>query len=181
MQSDLQITARDFTLNAAVEAGIRGKAARLEHYYERGRISGCHVIVEGAVGHHRHGGPFKVRIDLRLPGGELSVDRQSADDLAVAIREAFDAARRELQDYARKQRGEVKTVEAPAHARVTKLFPVEGYGFLTTPDSREVYFHRNSVLGGAFDRMEIGMEVRFAEEMGDQGPQASSVAIAGKS
>ena len=126
MQSDLQITARDFTLNAAVEAEIREKAARLEHYYERGRISGCHVIVEGAVGHHRHGGPFKVRIDLRLPGGELSVDRQSADDLAVAIREAFDAARRELQDYARKQRGEVKTVEAPAHARVTKLFPARG-------------------------------------------------------
>jgi ribosome-associated translation inhibitor RaiA len=181
MQRDLQITARNFTLNAAVEAEIREKAAKLERYYERGRISGCHITVEGAVGHHRRGGPFKVRIDLRLPGGELSVDRHSEDDLAVAIREAFDAARRELQDYARKQRGDVKTVEAPPHARVSRLFPLEGYGFLTTPDSRELYFHRNSVLGDAFDRMKIGTEVRFAEEMGDQGPQASSVAIAGKS
>ncbi len=96
MQRDLQITARNFTLNAAVEAEIREKAERLEHYYERGRISGCHVTVEGAVGHHHRGGPFKVRIDLRLPGRELSVDQQSEDDLAVAIREAFDAARREL-------------------------------------------------------------------------------------
>ena len=96
MQRDLQITARNFTLNAAVEAEIREKAERLEHYYERGRISGYHVTVEGAVGHHHRGGPFKVRIDLRLPGRELSVDQQSEDDLAVAIREAFDAARHEL-------------------------------------------------------------------------------------
>ena len=181
MQRPLQITARNFTLNAAVEAEIRAKAARLERYYKHERIGGCHVIVEGAVGHHHRGGPFKVRIDLRLPGGQLSVDRQSEDDLAVAIREAFDAARRELQDYARKQRGDVKTVQAPPHARVSKLFPLEGYGFLTTSDSREVYFHRNSVLGDAFDQMKLGTEVRFAEEMGDQGPQASSVAIAGKS
>lgn len=181
MQRALQITARNFTLSEASETEIREKAARLERYYESGRINGCHVIVEGAVGHHHRGGPFKVRVDLRLPGGELSVNRQSEDDLAVAIREAFDAARRELQDYARKQRRDVKSVEAPPHARVTQLFPREAYGFLTTSDGREIYFHRNSVLDAAFDRLEIGTEVRFAEEMGEQGPQASSVAIVGKS
>jgi cold shock CspA family protein/ribosome-associated translation inhibitor RaiA len=178
MQRPLQITSRDFALTPAIEAEIRTKVAALEQFYER--ISGCHVIVEGAVDHHHRGGPFKVRIDMTLPGAELSVNHQDEDDLAIAIRSAFDAARRKVQDYARKQRGDVKSAEAPPHARVSQLFELEGYGFLTTNDGREIYFHRNSVLNDAFDRLKIGTEVRFAEEMGDKGPQASSVAIAGK-
>ncbi len=178
MQRPLQITARDFALTPASEAEIREKVAMLERFYER--ISGCHVIVEGTVDHHHRGGPFKVRVDMTLPGTELSVNRRDEDDLAIAIRSAFDAARRKLQDYARKQRRDVKTVEAPPRAHVSQLFALEGYGFLTTEDGREVYFHRNSVLNEGFDRLKVGTEVRFAEEMGDEGPQASSVAIAGK-
>lgn len=104
MQFDLQITARSFTLNEAVEAEIREKVTKLEHLYDR--ISGCHVIVEGAVGHHHRGGPFNVRINLTLPGGDLSVNHQSQDDLAAAIREAFEAARRKLEDHVHKLRGD---------------------------------------------------------------------------
>jgi cold shock CspA family protein len=63
--------------------------------------------------------------------------------------------------------------------RVIRLFREEGYGFLETPDGREIYFHRNSVLHPGFDRLEIGTEVRFAEEEGEKGPQASTVAIVG--
>jgi cold shock CspA family protein len=63
---------------------------------------------------------------------------------------------------------------------VSKLFPDEGYGFLETPDGREVYFHRNSVLGADFDRLSIGTEVRFAEEEGEKGLQASTVTVVGK-
>jgi cold shock CspA family protein len=74
----------------------------------------------------------------------------------------------------------VKAHETSPHARVAKLFPEEGYGFLETPDGREVYFHRNSVKDSGFDRLEIGTEVRFAEESGEQGPQASAVIIVGK-
>jgi cold shock CspA family protein len=121
-----------------------------------------------------------VRIDLIVPGDELVVDRQVDEDLYVAIRDAFHAARRKLEDYARRQRGAVKVHEASPHARVVKLFPDEGYGFLETPDGREVYFHRNSVKDSGFDRLEIGTEVRFAEESGEQGPQASAVIIVGK-
>lgn len=178
MQLPLQVTLRDISPSEAIEAYIRERAAKLEQFYDR--IISCRVVVEAPVRHHRKGGPYKVRIDLTVPGDELVVDRQVDEDLYVAIRDAFHAARRKLEDYARRQRGAVKVHEASPHARVAKLFPEEGYGFLETPDGREVYFHRNSVIGSGFDRLEIGTEVRFAEESGEQGPQATAVIIVGK-
>jgi ribosome-associated translation inhibitor RaiA len=86
---------------------IEKRAEDLEQYF--GRLTGCHVVIEAPVHHHRRGGPFKVRIDLRTPGAELSVDKQSADDLAVALREAFDSARRRLEDHLRELRRDVKS------------------------------------------------------------------------
>lgn len=177
MQRPLKITARDFDVTEPIEAEIREKAARLDLYYDR--ITGCDVTLEAPVGHHRRGGPFKVRIDLSLPGSKISVSRRVEEELAGAIREAFDAARRRLEDYAREQRRAVKAHEPVPHAHVAKLFPEENYGFLETPDGREIYFHRNSVLGRGFDSLEIGTEVRFAEEDGLKGPQASTVAVVG--
>jgi ribosomal subunit interface protein len=176
MQLPLQITARDVSLSEAAQDDIRAKATNLETYYDG--IIGCRVVVEGPVRHHRKG-PFTVRIDLSVPGAELVVDRQADEDLYVAIRDAFDAARRRLEDYARRQRGEVKSREESPRARVSRLFPEEDYGFLETPDGREIYFHRHSVLHPGFDRLAIGAEVRFVEELGEKGPQASTVAIAG--
>ena len=178
MQLPLQVTLRDISPSEAIEAYIRERAAKLEQFYDR--IMSCRVVVEAPVRHHRKGGPYKVRIDLIVPGDELVVNRQVDEDLYVAIRDAFHAARRKLEDYARRQRGAVKVHEASPHARVAKLFPEEGYGFLETPDGREVYFHRNSVIDSGFDRLEIGTEVRFAEESGEQGPQASAVIIVSK-
>ena len=52
---------------------------------------------------------------------------------------------------------------------------MEDFGRILTPDGREIYFHRNSLLNGNFDKLEVGDEVRFSEEMGDQGPHASTV------
>ncbi len=126
------------------------------------------------------GGAYKVRIDLTVPGDELVVSRQADEDLYVAIRDVFDAARRRLEDYSRRQRGSVKAYEVPPQARVSKLFPEEGYGFLETPDGAEIYFHRNSVLGAGFDHLEIGTEVRFVMEQDEKGPQASTVTVIGK-
>jgi cold shock CspA family protein len=178
MQLPLQITAHDFPLSEAIEAEIREKAAGLDTYYEG--IMRCRVVVEAPVGHHRHGGPYNVRIDLTVPGAELVVNRQIDEDLPVAIRDAFDAMRRRLEDYARHQRGAVKSHEAIPQARVSKLFREEGYGFLETADGREIYFHCNSVLPPGFDHLEVGMEVRLAEEQGREGPQASTVTIVSK-
>jgi ribosomal subunit interface protein len=181
MQTPLQITAHDLTLSEAVETEIREKATKLERYYQR--IVSCHVVVGAPVraahASHSQAGRYHVSIDLTVPGAELVVTRHENPELLVAIRDAFNAAQRQLQAYARRQRGEVKTPETPPHAVVSKLFATEGYGFLETPDGREVYFHRNSVLDPGFDRLEVGTEVRFAEEQGDKGPQASTVAIVG--
>ena len=64
-------------------------------------------------------------------------------------------------------------------ALLKSLLINEGYGFLKTPDGREVYFHRNSVLDGRFEDLTLGSEVRFVEEVGEKGPQASTVALVG--
>ncbi len=84
MELPLQITAHDFALSEALEAEIRERAARLDTYYDR--IIRCRVSVEAPVGHHHRGGPYKVRIDLTVPGAELVVNRQDDEDLLVAIR-----------------------------------------------------------------------------------------------
>jgi cold shock CspA family protein len=103
--------------------------------------------------------------------------RQENEELLVAIRAAFTAAQRRLQDYVHRQRGEVKTPETLPHAVVRQLFAADGYGVLSTPDGQESYFHRNSVLVSGFDQLVLGTEVRFTEEQGDKGPQASTVAM----
>jgi cold shock CspA family protein len=126
-----------------------------------------------------------VRVDVIVPGHEFVGHREPPlqhfhEDVYIAIRDAFDQVRRELEDHARRQRGDVKTHEESPHGRVTKLFPERGYGFIETPDGLEVYFHRNSVLDHGFDRLAVGTEVRFVEEAGERGPQASTVAIAGR-
>jgi cold shock CspA family protein/ribosome-associated translation inhibitor RaiA len=176
MQRPLKIISRDFSLSAAVEAEIREKSAALENYYER--LSGCEVTVRApAIKHHRKGGPFLVGIRLTVPGKELAVERQAEEELSQAIREAFDAARRQVEDYARELRGSVKTHEAIALGRVTRLEPELDYGFLEASDGREIYFHRNSVLEAGFDKLEVGAEVRFVEEEGERGPQASTVTV----
>jgi len=178
MQRPLQITARNFQLTPAIEGEVRRRAKALERFYDR--MTGSHVVLEAAVGHHRKGGPFKVRIDMRVPGRELTVTRQSDEDFPLATRDAFDAAVRLLEDYAREQRLAVKAHEPSSHARVSRLLSKEGYGFLETADGREVYFHCNSVLNNGFKRLRVGTVVRFDEEMGEKGPQASTVAIVGK-
>lgn len=178
MRMPLQITFRHMEPSEAIEAKVRDRAAKLDTYYDG--IMGCHVIVEAPHRHHHQGKLFHVRIDLTLPGGELVVNRDpqedhAHEDAAVAVRDAFDAARRQLEDYARRQRADTKMHAEAPHGRVSKLLP--DYGFITTPDGREIYFHRNSVLDEAFDALELGTMVRFVEEPGDEGPQASTVRV----
>ena len=98
----------------------------------------------------------------------------------MAIRDAFNAARRLLEDYVRIRRNKVKVHEAEPHGRITQLFPQQDYGIIETPGGREIYFHRNSILNANFDKLEEGSSVGFSEEMGDNGPQESTVHIEGK-
>lgn len=131
MQTPLQITVHDMTLSETIETEIREKAAKLERYYKS--VIGCHVVVGAPVrsahASHSQAGRYHMNIDLTVPSAELVVTRQENEELLVAIRDAFLAARRQLQEYARRQRGEVKTPETPPHAVVSKLFVHEGYGY----------------------------------------------------
>jgi cold shock CspA family protein/ribosome-associated translation inhibitor RaiA len=183
MQLPLQVSFRHMEHSAAIEALVREKAAHLDTF--AGHIMRCRVVVEPAGEHHLHGNLYEVRIDLTVPGEEIAVTREPGEhaeyrDIRVALRDAFDSARRKLEDYVRRRRGAVKALETAPHGRVSKLFPEEGYGFLETPDGREVYFHRHSVLHDAFDRLQVGAEVAFVEEEGKKGPQASTVRLAGR-
>ena len=179
----LQLTFRNMPPSQAVEAQVRERAAKLDLFCEK--IMACRVVVEAPHRRHHKGKLYHVRIDMTVPGRELVVKREPSrhaahEDPYVAIRDAFDGARRKLQDYARRRRGDTKQHEPARAARVSRLFPQEGFGFLETADGREIYFNKNSVLGGGFDRVEIGSEVAFAEEQGEKGPQASTVRLLGK-
>jgi cold shock CspA family protein/ribosome-associated translation inhibitor RaiA len=182
MQSPLQLRFRNLNPSEEVETLVREKAEKLEEFFDR--ITSCQVMIEVPHRHHQHGNLYRVRIDVAVSRKELVVDRQppehqEAEDLQVALRDAFDSMRRQLEDYVRELRGDVKPHAAPDSGRVDKLFPEAGYGFLMTADGREVYFHANSVLDG-FDKLQHGSEVRYVEEAGDKGPQATSVRIVGR-
>jgi ribosomal subunit interface protein len=171
-----QITLKNVPHSDAVEAKIREKMEKLNQFSER--IMSCRVTVEESQRRHHQGKLFSVRIDITVPGKELVVNRVEDEDCYVAIRNAFDAAKRQLEEHKRAQRGDVKThIELPK-GRVAKIFPFDGYGFIETSDGREIYFHRNSVIEPTFDRLEEGAEVAFMEEQGKEGPQAIRVALA---
>jgi cold shock CspA family protein len=191
-----QVTYRNVRPTLQIERAIRREVKKLDRYYPN--LTGCHVMLEIPHRHHTTPNPYHVRVELTLPGAQVVVGRQptlhaAAQDLGLAelprefdidapehevvvsIRHAFDAARRRLQDTVRRKRHAVKEHATPPTARVVRLFPDRGYGFLAAADGHEVYFHRNSVIDGGFESLEIGSEVRFAEEQGIEGAQASTV------
>ena len=178
MQIPLQITFRGIPHSDAVETKIREKANKLERFYSH--IMSCRVAVESE--HHRHhqGNQYHIRIDITTPRKELVISREHHDkkayeDVYVAIRDAFNAAVRLLEDYARIQRGKVKSHDLQSAGTVIRLLPEKDHGFIEAEDGHEVYFHRNSVTGGGFNALNVGNEIRYIEEADDIGPQASIV------
>jgi ribosomal subunit interface protein len=171
----LQITAQGIELSEGIREAIAEKADRLDKFYDR--IMRCKVVVEEPKRHPHEGKLYSVRIIMTVPGGEIVTRRVRNADILVAIRDSFQTARRKLEEFARAQRGEVKIHEGSPRGRINALFPDQGYGFLESPEGYDVYFHENSVVNRDFDKLAVGMEVRFFEETGDKGPQASSVVV----
>jgi cold shock CspA family protein len=191
----------DVTPSIDIEKEITTQARKLESFYRS--ITSCRVLVEASERHRQKGYPYHIRIDLTVPGGEIVVKRAPTSyaaerhlagqshrkameirperrNLKLAIRESFDTARRRLQDHARKRRAQVKTHEPAPEGRVSKLFPAEDFGYVETADGREIYFQANSVMNRRFKSLKIGSIVRFAEERGEKGPQASTVQLVTK-
>jgi cold shock CspA family protein/ribosome-associated translation inhibitor RaiA len=199
MKLPIQITFRGIAQSGEFYTLIEEQASELDTYYSG--IMRCRVLVEVPHRHHQEGNRYHVRIELTVPGEEIviahepslypslrDIEREKvakATDLnsvhqygEVAIREAFDIARRRLQDYARRQRGAVKHHEEPSHGTVARIGVEEGW--IQASDGHDVYFHEHSVLDGGFARLDVGSEVAFVEEPGEKGLQASTVRLLGK-
>lgn len=180
MQSPVQVTFRDIPSSPALSAHVEKRAAKLDTFFER--ITHCHVVVEAPHRHHKHGKRYHVRIDLHVPGKELVVSKnpdEAKEDAYAAIDDAFTDAERALEEFARLHQPDTKTHTKQPHGVVTKIFWDRGYGFIQDEEGRDVYFHKNSVIGVRFEKVVVGTKVRFAEEDGEKGPQASTVYVLG--
>ena len=178
MQTPLQITLQNVPHSDALEARVRQDMARLEHFHPR--ITSCRVVIEESGKRHDQGRQFAVRIELRAPAHEEAVSTlQHHEDVYVALREAFHAVRRQLEDRVRIARGDVKRHAGPRHGRVARIDQNEGFGFIETDEGDEVYFSRDNVVNPPFEHLMPGMEVRFVEEPAGDGVQARRVS-AGK-
>ncbi len=175
MQVPLQITVRHMPASDALEARIRDQAAKLEEFHPQ--LISCRVTVEEKDKHQHQGRQFQVRIDAHVPGREIVANRDHHEDVYVALRDAFAAVTRQLEEDVRVRRGDVKLHDVPQHGRVARLVADEGYGFIATPDGRELYFSRANVVHPDFKGLAVGTEVQFIEEAAAEGPQAKRVSV----
>ncbi len=183
MQTPLQIAFRSVPHSNKTAKNVEQHLARLESLYDR--IVACRVVLDMPHRQHATGNLYQVRIDLTVPGREIVVNREPSQqpehaDLNVALAHAFDAAARQLEDFVRQRKARVKHHQPLPHARVARLFAGSHYGFILTPDGREIYFHANSLVNGEFARLVVGTEVTYVEELGEKGPQASTVKLVGR-
>jgi cold shock CspA family protein/ribosome-associated translation inhibitor RaiA len=184
MQTPVEIDFQGLKGNERLRTCVLKHITVLEERF--GRITACRVVIRAPSERHRTGGAYEIAIRLSLPQGrEVDIRRsETADerhaDATFALNDAFKRARRRLRDQARRMQGHVKAHDGPPIATVRKFDDVTGFGFLETADGREIYFHRNSILDGGSRHIAPGARVTYFEEMGDKGPQASTVKVLGK-
>lgn len=184
MMFPLQIQYRNIDESNSVSANVWDHAEKLERSFDR--ITSCHVVISTPHRSSHQGTIYHVQIRVFVPGEEIFVSTESEkngahEDIYVAVRDAFLAMQRQLTDLTRRRKT-MKRVSLPNdHGHVERVFYAEGYGFIMSVDNREIYFHENAVLNGAFSKLEIGDEVRFHEEMGENGPQVTSMSRMGHS
>ncbi len=176
MQIPVKITVRDMPPSEALEAHIREKTQKLEQFARN--IISCRVVIEMPHRHHHQGKQFNVRIGLCVPGHEIVVNRDQHEDVYVALREAFDAMKRQLEDREQRLRRETKNHAPEYVGRVEEVNSVGGYGFIIRHvDQSRLYFHRDNVVTPQFERLKAGDEVKFIEESGASGAQAKRVSL----
>lgn len=106
MKIPVQVTFQDFSPSAALETAVRERTDKLEQFHPA--VMSCRVVVGRETRHHQQGNAFSVHFDIKVKGQEIAITRHADEDPFVALRDAFDAARRQLEDHARTSRGEVK-------------------------------------------------------------------------
>lgn len=163
-----------------VENYIAERVQRLERFADG--ITSCHVTLSQEAAKHNKGNRYSLMVEVRLPPNhdiaakKHKIIREMHTQLPALINLAFGAVEAQLKKTAQLRRADVKTHDSEPRGLVATLSP-EGYGFIRSFDNRDVYFHRNSVLHGDFERLTVGTEVRFSPEEGEKGLQASSVQV----
>jgi cold shock CspA family protein/ribosome-associated translation inhibitor RaiA len=181
MDKPLEIVFRNTPASPPVEAEIERRVGKLNRLYQH--VVGCRVSVELLHRQHRTGNLYDVHIELQVPGKTLVSSREphrarenyAEPDLQTVLRDAFEAAKTQLLDYKRRQSGEVKPHPEFFAGQISQFYPREDHGFILTHEGTQLYFHRNSLLQGDFDRLRRGDRVHFVETVGDTGPIASKV------
>ena len=179
MQVPTEISFQNCEASEEARSEIVRQVQRLQKFSKR--LTSCHVVVVGPESRHRRGDPFRIDITITMPQhNDIVVNRSKGSKpehqhVLVAIRDAFSAAQRQIEDLVREMRGEVKVHSTEDHGRVVRFLAGKDCGFIEAANGRELFFHRNSVLDGAFDELVVGTQVRFVEEEGEKGPQASTV------
>lgn len=159
----------------ALRAVARGHAHKLESFAPD--IMACRVTIDLEQKHKHQGRPFGVHIDLTLPGHELVVNRVQHEDVYVALRDAFDNMKRQLEDVVRKRRGQEKQHPVPLHGELVRLDQAGGFGFIRTPAGDEYYFSRDNLADTPFEHLQSGAAVQFIPEAGGEGLQAKRVSL----
>jgi ribosome-associated translation inhibitor RaiA len=179
----LHITFLDLEKSEALETRIREQVDKLRQFYTG--IHSCRVTVAKLHKHHRQGNHFQVRVDIQTTGLELVAGREPDEnraytDVYVAVRDVFKAMRRQLEDLVRHQQGHVKHHAQRPHGHISEISPDKRFGRIESADGRWLYFHRNSLIGEDLDKLQEGTPVYYIEDMGEEGPHASSVYPVGK-
>ena len=166
---DIQIEGRQVDILPEWRAKIEAELTRLQQHYHDPIL---HARVEIIGTSHHRLGAFEVHLVVNVPGDTITLVRQG-DLVMPMVVEAFDALDRRLRVHSEMVQQQVKThAEVVEHGRVVRLFTDDDYGFIETADGLEVYFHAHALKKGKFASLKPGMEVKFAHEAGDQGPQA---------
>jgi cold shock CspA family protein/ribosome-associated translation inhibitor RaiA len=186
LQTPLEIAFHNCQPSETVENEIRERVAKLERLFDR--MTSCRVSVEKLHAQHRTGNVFDVHIDVLVPGQELVVSRKphkakerfASPDVHTSIRDAFEAAERQLIDYKHQLRGDVKASEEQNlfSGQVAEIDPNGEFGFILTKQGGQLYFHRNALLDGDWEKLERGTTVHYVEKSGDTGPTAAKVWLA---
>lgn len=181
MQSPVEISFRNLDPSEAVEARVRERVQKLEHFSDR--ITSTHVWIEAPHKSHTKGNKFSVSIEVRLPGADLVVNNKPGDvnaheDVYIAIRDAFSAMERKIRKWKTARKSQPTPINGgPSTGRVASLDADGDHGHIALPTGELVYFHRNSVAGSAFNLLSIEdpVELVIDEREGEKGPQATMV------
>lgn len=172
MQIKPCLTIRDIPPSEALEGHINKKIEKLTQF--NSHIIHCDVVVEHAQNSKHNGKLYNTRVGVTVPGGKCISTHCIDEDVYVSVRDAFNAVKRQIQDFTDVQRGDVKQHPMRMHGCVTKLFLDEGFGFIEA-NGEEFYFSVMNVYAPPFENFKVGMPVRFLATIDSDGPRALRV------